>query len=64
MATIIQIKRSSGITCTTTLKLGELENILMERVHKFWRDRLFIGEGGVDGNGTQIILRNWRSIFF
>ena len=39
MATVIQIKRSSGTTAPSTLKLGELG------------DRLFVGEGGVDGSG-------------
>ena len=33
MATVIQIKRSSGTTAPSTLKLGELF-ILMEQVHK------------------------------
>ena len=51
MATIIQIKRSSGTTAPATLKLGELAYTHGTGTQGNLGDRLFIGEGGVDGNG-------------
>src|SRR5210317_1963886 len=51
MATIIQIKRSSGTTAPATLKLGELAYTYGTGTQGNLGDRLFIGEGGVDGNG-------------
>ena len=51
MATIIQIKRSSGTTAPSTLKLGELAYTHGTGTQGNLGDRLFIGEGGVDGNG-------------
>ena len=51
MATVIQIKRSSGTTAPSTLKLGELAYTYGAGTQGNLGDRLFIGEGGVDGNG-------------
>ena len=51
MATVIQIKRSSGTTAPGTLKLGELAYTYGTGLQGNLGDRLFIGEGGVDGNG-------------
>jgi len=51
MATVIQIKRSSGTTAPSTLKLGELAYTHGTGTQGNLGDRLFIGEGGVDGNG-------------
>ena len=51
MATVIQIKRSSGTTAPSTLKLGELALTYGTGTQGNLGDRLFIGEGGVDGNG-------------
>ena len=51
MATIIQIKRSDGTTAPSTLKLGELAYTYGTGTQGNNGDRLFIGEGGVDGNG-------------
>jgi len=51
MSTIIQIKRSSGTTAPATLKLGELAYTYGTGTQGNLGDRLFIGEGGVDGNG-------------
>ena len=51
MATIIQIKRSSGTTAPATLKLGELAYTYGTGTQGNNGDRLFVGEGGVDGNG-------------
>jgi hypothetical protein len=51
MATVIQIKRSSAATAPSTLKLGELAYTHGTGTQANSGDRLFIGEGGVDGNG-------------
>jgi len=51
MATIIQIKRSSNTSAPSTLKLGELAYTYGTGTQGNNGDRLFIGEGGVDGNG-------------
>jgi len=51
MATVIQIKRSSAATAPSTLKLGELAYTHGAGTQANSGDRLFIGEGGVDGNG-------------
>ena len=51
MATVIQIKRSSGTTAPSTLKLGELAYTYGTGTQANLGDRIFIGEGGVDGNG-------------
>ncbi len=51
MATVIQIKRSSGTTAPSTLKLGELAYTFGTGTQGNNGDRIFIGEGGVDGNG-------------
>ena len=51
MATVIQIKRSSGTTAPSTLKLGELAYTYGTGTQGNGGDRLWIGEGGVDGNG-------------
>jgi hypothetical protein len=52
MATIIQIKRSSGTTAPSSLKLGELAYTYGTGTQGNLGDRLFIGEGGVDGEGN------------
>ena len=52
MSTIIQIKRSSGTTAPATLKLGELAYTYGTGTQGNLGDRLFIGEGGVDGDGN------------
>ncbi len=51
MATVIQIKRSSAATAPATLKLGELAYTYGTGTQANSGDRIFIGEGGVDGNG-------------
>jgi len=51
MSTIIQIKRSSGTSAPATLKLGELAYTYGTGTQGNLGDRLFVGEGGVDGNG-------------
>src|SRR6056300_643244 len=51
MSTIIQIKRSSGTSAPATLKLGDLAYTYGTGTQGNLGDRLFIGEGGVDGNG-------------
>ena len=51
MATVIQIKRSSATTAPATLKLGEMALTYGTGTQGNLGDRLFIGEGGVDGNG-------------
>src|SRR5210317_910017 len=52
MSTIIQIKRSSGTSAPATLKLGELAYTYGTGTQGNLGDRLFIGEGGVDGEGN------------
>ena len=51
MSTVIQIKRSSNTSAPSTLKLGELAYAYGTGTQSNNGDRLFIGEGGVDGNG-------------
>src|SRR6056300_736651 len=51
MATIIQIKRSANTTAPSTLKLGELAYTYGTGTQGNFGDRMFIGIGGVDGNG-------------
>ena len=51
MSTIIQIKRSSGSSAPSTLKLGELAYTYGTGTQGNLGDRLFVGEGGVDVNG-------------
>ena len=51
MATVIQIKRSSATSAPSTLKLGELAYTYGTGTQANLGDRIFIGEGGVDGNG-------------
>ena len=51
MATVIQIKRSSATSAPATLKLGEIAYTFGTGTQGNNGDRLFIGEGGVDGNG-------------
>jgi hypothetical protein len=48
MATIIQIKRSSGTTAPASLKLGEIAYTYGSGTQGNAGDRLFIGTGGVD----------------
>ena len=52
MAKVIQIKRSSGTTAPSTLKLGEVAYTYGTGTQGNLGDRLFVGEGGVDGNGN------------
>src|SRR6056300_351965 len=52
MATIIQIKRSSGTSAPSILKLGELAYTYGTGTQGNLGDRLFVGEGGVDGDGN------------
>src|SRR6056300_1511392 len=57
MATIIQIKRSSGTSAPSTLKLGELAYTYGTGTQGNLGDRLFIGEGGeTDGNANNITV--------
>src|SRR5210317_1432193 len=57
MATIIQIKRSSGTTAPSSLKLGELAYTYGTGTQGNLGDRLFIGEGGeTDGNANNITV--------
>ena len=51
MATVIQIKRSASTSAPATLKLGELAYTYGTGTQGNLGDRIFIGEGGVDGNG-------------
>jgi len=51
MSTVIQIKRSSNTSAPSTLKLGELAYTYGTGTQANLGDRLFIGEGGVDGSG-------------
>ena len=51
MATVIQIKRSASTSAPSTLKLGELAYTYGAGTQGNLGDRIFIGEGGVDGNG-------------
>tara|TARA_B100001057_G_scaffold245487_1_gene245809 strand:- start:260 stop:1969 length:1710 start_codon:yes stop_codon:yes gene_type:complete len=51
MATIIQIKRSSGTTSPSTLKLAEAAYTYGSGTQGNGGDRLYLGTGGVDGNG-------------
>src|SRR5210317_1550021 len=51
MSTIIQIKRSANTSAPSTLKLVELAYTYGTGTQGNLGDRLFIGEGGVDGNG-------------
>ena len=52
MATTIQIKRSSGNSAPSTLKLGELAYTYGTGTQGNNGDRLFIGEGGTSGDGN------------
>ena len=52
MATVIQIKRSSGTSAPSTLKLGELAYTHGTGTQGNLGDRLFIGEGGTGGDGN------------
>jgi len=52
MATVIQIKRSSGTSAPSTLKLGELAYTYGTGTQANLGDRIFIGEGGTGGDGN------------
>src|SRR6056300_1046208 len=54
MSTVIQIKRSANTTAPATLKLGELAYTYGTGTQGNAGDRLFIGTGGVDGNGDAL----------
>ena len=51
MATVIQIKRSSGTTSPATLKQGELAYTYGTGTQANNGDRIFLGTGSVDSNG-------------
>ena len=51
MATVIQIKRSSGTSTPATLKLGEQAYTFGAGLQGNNGDRLFVGTGTVDSNG-------------
>src|SRR6056300_80605 len=54
MATVIQIKRSANTTAPSQLALGELAYTYGTGTQGNRGDRLFIGTGGVDGNGDAL----------
>ena len=56
MATVIQIKRSSGTTSPSTLKLGEQAYTYGTGSQANGGDRLYLGTGGVDGNGDALSI--------
>ena len=56
MATILQIKRSSSVGTPSTLKLGEQAYSYGTGTYNNLGDRLFIGTGGVDGNGDALSI--------
>ena len=56
MATIIQIKRSSGTTTPATLKQGELAYTYGTGTQANNGDRFFLGTGSVDSNGDAVSL--------
>ena len=65
MATVIQIKRSSRLHRPSKyLKLGELPYTFGTGTQGNNGDRLFIGEGSVDGNGDANNVNINASIFF
>ena len=56
MATIIQIKRSSGTTSPSTLKQGEIADTYGSGTQANNGDRIFLGTGSVDGNGDAVAI--------
>ena len=52
MATVIQIKEVQVLQAPSTLKLGEVAYTYGTGTQGNLGDRLFVGEGGVDGNGN------------
>jgi len=56
MSTVIQIKRSSGTTSPGTLKLGEQAYTYGTGSQANGGDRLYLGTGGVDGNGDALSI--------
>ena len=56
MATIIQIKRSSGTTSPSTLKQGELAYTYGSGTQANNGDRIFLGTGSVDSNGDAVSI--------
>jgi hypothetical protein len=56
MSTILRIKRTSTVNKPATAKLGELAYSYGTGVYNNNGDRLFIGTGGVDGNGDANII--------
>jgi hypothetical protein len=52
MATVIQIKRSSGTAAPSSLKIGELAYTYGAGTQGNLGDRIFIGEGGTGGDGN------------
>jgi hypothetical protein len=52
MATVIQIKRSSGTAAPSSLKIGELAYTYGTGTQGNLGDRIFIGEGGTGGDGN------------
>tara|TARA_B100000959_G_C14986781_1_gene625982 strand:- start:1141 stop:2859 length:1719 start_codon:yes stop_codon:yes gene_type:complete len=56
MATVIQIKRSTGTTAPATLKLAEQAYTYGTGSQGNGGDRLYVGTGGVDGNGDALSI--------
>ena len=56
MASIIRIKRSSGILAPSSLKTAEMAYAYGTGTQSNQGDRLFIGTGGVDGNGDALSI--------
>ena len=56
MSTILRIKRTSSVNKPATAKLGELAYSYGTGVYNNNGDRLFIGTGGVDGNGDANVI--------
>ena len=56
MSTILRIKRTSSVNKPATAKLGEVAYSYGTGVYNNSGDRLFIGTGGVDGNGDANVI--------
>ena len=56
MSTILRIKRTSSVNKPATVKLGEVAYSYGIGVYNNNGDRLFIGTGGVDGNGDANVI--------
>ena len=56
MSTILRIKRTSSVNKPATARLGEVAYSYGTGVYNNSGDRLFIGTGGVDGNGDANVI--------